>query len=194
MGLMQSSNPAQRRSHESTRTRVGQQPFDLRQRHPMRLMPRFGRRAAPDHRACQPNGAKLFRPKPIFRHMAKAPVTAQTARRADTPAGFLTNLAMQRRQRGFSGIDAPTGQLKLRFWDLLKGQQRRPVANQQCIGPRPQTIGAPLRRQTKTRYHAVPYLPRHRMPATRAARASHHRTSLLTKYPCDGADRINLPI
>jgi hypothetical protein len=88
----------------------------------MRCVTFFGRRTQASYWAGCVDCAEFFCPKIIFRHIAKPSERAQATRRADAPAGFLKNLAMQRWDRMFAGIDPTSGKLEFRLWVLLMGQ------------------------------------------------------------------------
>ena len=60
---------------------------------------RLDRRTKLPCRARQIDVADLFRPDVVFRHEHEPAENAQPAWRADAPAGFFKNLAMQRGHR-----------------------------------------------------------------------------------------------
>jgi len=73
--------------------------------------------------AAQINMADLARPQVIIRHICISLKRPEAPINADRPAGFLADLAVQRHNRGFAGINAAAGQLKLGLGRGLKGNQ-----------------------------------------------------------------------
>jgi len=96
----------------------------------------IGRRSLPPNRKSQIYMADFLRPEVEFRHVCESSVSADTARRRNSPARFLEHLAMKCADGGFAGVDPSAGELEFRYGLGLMGKENVPVPRQNGIDTR----------------------------------------------------------
>lgn len=125
----------------------------------MRGMARFGWRAHVAGGPCRKDGAQLFGPEVVFRHVGEPPVRAQPPRAPNRPTGFFRHFAAQGLDGRFPGINAAAGQLEFVIRVGLIGQQDRAI-----LWPRDHGIGAGPQDVVPTAFDGLAKSPDHVAP------------------------------